>query len=68
MTVFRKRYDSDTWHFSKYCRNFPGNSCDEQTLKRGQRPSSGEICLECVSREKEAKLPKKRKYKPRERA
>lgn len=49
----RKRYRRrkggyDTWHFCSNCSNWPTASFDEQATK----PTSGEFCNECQSKER----------------
>lgn len=64
--VYRKVIGKDTWHFMLTCQHWPGHTFDEQTLKKGLRPVGGELCDECLGKEKVDK--KRNKWKKRERA
>lgn len=48
MTTWVKGYGSDTWHWCKNCSNYPSSISQSQTSK----PSSGELCNQCISKEK----------------
>lgn len=41
--TYRRRRDSDTWHFCKNCSNWPTSNYVEQVSK----PTSGELCNQC---------------------
>jgi hypothetical protein len=45
--MYRKRKDSDTWHWCKNCSNYP-KSGYTTSLKK---PKSGELCNECQSKQ-----------------
>jgi len=45
---YRKRNESDTWHFCTNCSNWPTSGYTTATSK----PSSGEFCNECLDKEK----------------
>jgi hypothetical protein len=44
--AYRKKYGSDTWHFCSNCSNWPTNGYHSRATK----PTSGELCNECVSK------------------
>jgi hypothetical protein len=41
--MYRRKKDSDTWHFCRNCSNWPTRDYVEQQDK----PKSGEYCNEC---------------------
>jgi len=45
--AYRKRKDSDTWHWCRNCSNWPTSGYQEQQGK----PSSGELCNECKGKD-----------------
>jgi len=47
MAEYRKRHDSDTWHFCRNCSNWPTTNY----ATRRTRPSSGELCNQCKDKE-----------------
>ena len=53
MTTYRRRKNSDTWHWCKSCRNYPNNPDDVIVTKEGrERPSYGELDNNCQKLEK----------------
>lgn len=52
MTTYRKRKDSDTWHWERDCSNYPPPS---RSTSRPSKPSSGELCNECKAKAKRKK-------------
>jgi len=53
MTTYRRRKDSDTWHWCTNCTKYPKNPDDVKvTLSGKTRPSSGELDNECLAKEK----------------
>lgn len=48
MRVYRRRRDSDTWHFCRNCSKWPTSDYVEQTSK----PTSGELDNECLAKER----------------
>jgi len=48
MAEYRKKKGSDTWHYCKNCSKWPTVDYDSQYSK----PSSGELCDECKSKDK----------------
>ena len=55
MTVYRRRSDSDEWHWQPGCPHYP----TEQPLvaffvEAGRRPWEGRICPECLRLEEDA--------------
>jgi len=48
MPTYVQARGSDTWHFCKNCSRYPGNP----EKKQSTRPTSGELCNECKSKEK----------------
>ena len=51
MTEYRKKkgVEYDTWHFCTNCDNWPTKDYDTKTT----RPSDGELCNQCKSKEKD---------------
>ena len=47
MEYRKRKYGSDTWHFCTNCSKWPTSGYDSRTTK----PSSGELCNECKSKE-----------------
>lgn len=50
MTIYRRKKDSDTWHWCKNCSNWPTSEYVEVTVSG--RPTSGELDNECLAKEK----------------
>lgn len=48
MAEYRRRKESDTWHWCTNCNNWPGTNYVSQST----RPSS-DLCNECKSKEKD---------------
>lgn len=46
--TYRKRQDSDTWHFCSNCQNWPTSNYDE----RQNKPTTGELCDQCQAKKK----------------
>jgi hypothetical protein len=46
--TYRRRTDSDAWHFCKNCSNWPTSGYKQETAK----PTSGELCDECKAKKK----------------
>lgn len=44
--IYRKRKNSDTWHFCKNCNRWPRFNY----VTSNSKPSSGELCNECKSK------------------
>ena len=63
--IYRRRHNSDTWHWRIDCSNWIGHSYAEVKLKKGERPTTGEICNECAAKQNaaDAKQLKKRSKK-----
>ncbi len=51
MTTYRRKKDSDTWHWCTNCSNWPTSEYEEVTLPDNERPSFGELDNECKARE-----------------
>lgn len=51
MPTYVKAPGSDTWHWCSNCSNYPTSIGDSVTLPGKQRPSSGELDNECLSKE-----------------
>lgn len=53
MVVYRKRKDSDTWHWCTNCSNWPKDweKYDEIELPKGERPEDGELDNQCLAKE-----------------
>jgi hypothetical protein len=47
--VYRRRKDSDTWHFCSNCPEWPTSNYD--THSGTTRPTYGELCNKCIARE-----------------
>ena len=47
MAEYRRKKGSDTWHWCKNCSKLPTSDYDTSYSK----PSSGELCNECKSKE-----------------
>jgi hypothetical protein len=45
---YRRRVTSDVWHFVKSCRWWPRKSYE----LRERKPTSGELCNECLAKER----------------
>ena len=48
MPTYRKKKNSDTWHWCRNCHLWPTSDYDEQHTK----PTSGELCNHCISKDK----------------
>jgi len=48
MVEYRRKKGSDTWHFCKNCSRYPTENYEVSYTK----PTSGELCDECLSKEK----------------
>jgi hypothetical protein len=48
MAQYRKRRGKDTWHWCSNCTNYPTSDYESSSTK----PSSGELCNECQSKQK----------------
>ena len=47
MAEYRRRKDSDTWHWCKNCSNWPTSNYES----RYSKPSYGELCDECKEKD-----------------
>ena len=47
MKEYRKRKNSDTWHWCKNCSKWPTSNYEA----RYSKPSSGELCNECKAKD-----------------
>jgi hypothetical protein len=45
---YHKKHGSDTWHWCSNCSNYP--TSDYSTAP--SKPSSGELCNECIGKQK----------------
>ena len=54
MITYRRKNDSDTWHWCRNCSNWPEDIgvYYKIELKEGKRPSSGKLDNECLALEK----------------
>jgi len=52
---YRKRKGKDTWHFCTNCQNWPTSDYDE----RDGKPTYGEFCNECLSKDNNGTCSKK---------
>lgn len=48
MANYRRRRSSDTWHWKPNCSNYP----TKNSLSKGTKPKSGELCNECKAKSK----------------
>jgi hypothetical protein len=44
---YRKRKDSDTWHFCRNCLQWPTKDYEEKK----QKPTTAKLCIECQAKE-----------------
>jgi len=56
MTIFRKKKDSDTWHWCTNCTEYPKSDFIEKEFTNS--PSPGEKCNQCIAKEKAGKCDK----------
>lgn len=54
MAVYRRKKDSDTWHWCKNCSNWPTSDYEERYAK----PTSGELCDQCKAKERKGECRK----------
>ena len=54
MTEYRKRKGSDTWHWCRNCSKWPTSNYESKYKK----PTSGELCNECKSKDKKGECKK----------
>ncbi len=47
---YRKKKDSDTWHWCRNCSNWPTSDYDERYSK--PESGSGELCDQCLAKDK----------------
>jgi len=47
MKEYRKRKESDTWHWCRNCSKWPTSKYDSRSTK----PTTGELCNECKAKE-----------------
>jgi hypothetical protein len=51
--LYVRREGSDTWHWCRNCSNYPSPGiAQSENLSSGQRPSSGELCNQCLGKER----------------
>jgi hypothetical protein len=48
---YRKEHGSDTWHWCSNCSHYPKSGYTTHPAG-SQRPGSGELCDECLGKEK----------------
>ncbi len=46
--TYRRRKDSDTWHWCRNCSNWP----TYDYVEREGKPTTGELCNECQGKER----------------
>jgi uncharacterized protein (DUF433 family) len=49
LITYRQRKGSDTWHWCRNCSTWPKSDYEKQS---STRPSTGELCNECISKQK----------------
>jgi len=52
MTVYRKRKNTDTWHWCVNCSKWPEDWEDYDEVETDGRPTDGELDNECRAKEK----------------
>jgi hypothetical protein len=52
MLMYKKRNSGDTWHWMRNCSKMPQG---RDVVTRQTRPASGELCNECLAKEKARK-------------
>ncbi len=52
MAIYKRRKGKDTWHWCRNCSNYPTGTDVETSYSK---PTSGELCNECKSKENEGK-------------
>ena len=52
MTVYRRKYGTNEWHWCNNCSNFPVMQYEQIVLHNNQRPNTGELDKECLAKEK----------------
>jgi hypothetical protein len=50
--IFRQRLTFDTWHWIRACRLWPTSAYRELAAPDGHRPASGELCNQCLAKER----------------
>jgi len=58
MTVYRRKNNSDTWHWCTNCSNWPTSDYIEKEFPG--RPTSGELDNECLAKENSGNCNKKK--------
>lgn len=48
MAIYRRKSDSDTWHWCRNCSNYPTGLDVKVSYTK---PTSGELCNECKAKE-----------------
>lgn len=43
----------DSWHWCRNCNNYPSNPAKRETHSGKERPRSGELCNECLGKERQ---------------
>jgi hypothetical protein len=51
-TIFRRRLMFDTWHWIRACRLWPTHDYKELLVPDNHRPSTGELCDQCLAKER----------------
>ena len=46
--MYRKKNDSDTWHWRPDCSNWPTG----EYTTRANKPTTGELCNQCLSKDR----------------
>ena len=52
MPTYVKAAGSDTWHWCTNCTEYPSDPAERKTLPAGERPSTGELDNQCLSKER----------------
>ena len=55
LVLYRKKIGSDTWHWCRNCSKLPKSEYTTNSTK----PTSGELCNECLSKAKDKNCKKK---------
>lgn len=59
MTTYRRKKDSDRWHWCTNCSDWPTSEYVEVTLPDNERPSYGELDNQCRDKERRGECEKK---------
>lgn len=52
MPYYRRKKDSDTWHWCTNCDDYPQSDYVQEWHPNGERPKTGELDNQCLAKEK----------------